>query len=117
MPKVLTSRKGKCPLANWSSVVKGQGNNPPKEIQNDGHDLSDIPFQEGDPDPERYLVKMASIKRSQMYPLVLCPHKSRKGLANWTWVDLGNPRTKFRSFQVEEEVWQKQSKWTDNKTI
>ena len=60
---------------------------------------------------------MASIKRSQTYPPVLPPCKPRKGLANWTWVDLGNPRPKFRSFQEEEEFWQKQSKWTDNKTI
>ena len=50
MPKVLTSRKGRYPLENWTSVVKGQWNNPPKETQNDRHNLSNIPFQEGDPD-------------------------------------------------------------------
>ena len=94
----MTSRKGKCSLAIWTSVVKGQGNNPPKEIQNDGHDISKIPFQEGDTDAERYPVMMASINRTLPYPLVLPPHKPRKGLANWTRVDLGNPRPKFRSF-------------------
>ena len=50
MPNALTSKKGKYPLANWTSVIKGQRNNPPKEKQNDGHDSSNIPFQEGDPD-------------------------------------------------------------------
>ena len=64
MLKILTSRKGKYPLANWTSVVNGQGNNPPKEIQNDGHDLFNISFQEGDPDDERHSVIMASINRS-----------------------------------------------------
>ena len=61
MPKVLTSRKGKYPLTNWTIVIKGQGNNPHKEIQNDGHGLSSIPFQEGDPDAGRDSVMMASI--------------------------------------------------------
>ena len=31
MPKVLTGRIRKYPLSNWTSVVKGQGNNPPKD--------------------------------------------------------------------------------------
>ena len=117
MPKVLTSRNGEYPLANWTSVVKGQGNNLPKEIQNDGHDLSNIPFQEGDPDAKGESVMMAYINRSQTYPPILSLCKLRKGLASWTWVDLGNPRPKFKSFQEEEEVWQKQRKCTENKTI
>ena len=117
MPKVLTSRKGKYPLANWTSVVIGQENNPPKEVQNDSHDLSNLQFQEGDPDAERDSVMMISINISQTYPPVLTLCKPRKGLANWTWVDLGNPSPKFRSFQEEEEFWQKQSKQTANKTI
>ena len=73
MPKVLTSGISKYPLANWTSVIKVQGNNPPKDKQNDGHDSSNIPFQEGDPDAERDLVMMASINRSQTYPPVLPP--------------------------------------------
>ena len=36
MPKVLTCRKGKFPLANWTSVAKGQGHNS----QNDRHYIS-----------------------------------------------------------------------------
>ena len=62
-------------------------------------------------------VMMASINRSQMYPPVLSLCKPRKGLSNWTWVDLGNPRPKFKSFQEEEEFWQRQSKQNNNKTI
>ena len=84
MPKVLTSRKGKYPLAKWTSVAKGQGNNQPKETQKDRHDLSNIPVQEGDPDAERGSVMMLSINRSQTYSPVLPPCKPRKGLANWT---------------------------------
>ena len=80
----MTSGKGKYSLANWTSVIKGQGNNPPEEIQNDGHDLSNIPFQEGDQDAERDSGMMASINRSQMYPIVLPQHIPGKGLANWT---------------------------------
>ena len=73
MPKVLTSRIRKYPLANWSSVIEGQRNSLPKEKQNDGHDISNIPLQEGDPDAERDSVMMASINRSQTYPPVLPP--------------------------------------------
>ena len=53
MLKVLTREKGRYPLANWTSIVKGQGNNLPKETQNDRHDISNIPFPRGDPDAER----------------------------------------------------------------
>ena len=76
--KVLTSGKEKYPLANWIGVVKGQGNNPPKEIQNDGHDISNIPFPRGGPYAERDWVMMASINTLQTYPPVLSPHKPRK---------------------------------------
>ena len=54
MHEVLTCRTRKYPLANWTSVIKEQGNNPPEEKQNDGHDSSNIHFQEGDPDAERF---------------------------------------------------------------
>ena len=106
----MTSGKEKYPLANWTSVLKGQGNNQPNEIQNERLDLSNIPFQEGDPDAERDSVMIASINRSQTYSPVLSLHKPRKKLAKWTWVDLGNPRPKFRSFQEEEDFLQKQCK-------
>ena len=53
MPKVLTGRIRKYPLANWTSVIKGQGNNLPKDKQNDRHDSSNMPFKEGDPDAAR----------------------------------------------------------------
>ena len=69
MLKELTCRKGKLPLANWTSVAKGQGNNS----QNDRHDISNTPFPRGDQDAERNSVMMASISRSQTYPPIL-PH-------------------------------------------
>ena len=53
MPKVLTHRKGKFPLVNWTSVANGQENDPPKEIQDDRHDISNIPFPRIDTDAER----------------------------------------------------------------
>ena len=67
MPVVLTCRKGKFPLANWTSLAKGQGNNS----QNDGHDITNIPFPKGDPDVERNSVARAPINRSQNYPAIL----------------------------------------------
>ena len=89
MPKVFTGRIRKYPLANWTSVIKGQENNPHKDKKNDGHDSSNIPFQEGNPDAERNSVMMASINRSQTYPPVLPPHRTRKKLAK---LDLGRLR-------------------------
>ena len=91
MPKVLTCRKGKFPLANWTSVAKGQGH----KSQNDGQDISSTSFPRRDPNEERSSAVMAPINRSQTYPAVLPPCKSRKELANWTWVRLGNPRPKL----------------------
>ena len=53
-----------------TSVIKGQGNNPPKEIQIDRHDISNTPFPRGDPDAERDSAMMASINRLQTHPPV-----------------------------------------------
>ena len=64
MPKLLTGEIRKYPLANQTSVIKGQGNNPPKYKQNNLHNSSNIPFQEGDQDAERDSVMMASTNRS-----------------------------------------------------
>ena len=76
-----------------------------------------MPFPKGDSDAERDSVMMTSINRSQTYPLMLPPCKPRKGLANRTWIDLGNPRPKFRTFREAADYWQEQSQQTDNKTI
>ena len=103
MPKVLTCRKGKFPLANWTSVAKGQGNNAPKEIQDDRHDISNTLFPRRDLDTERDPVVMASIYRSQTYPPILTFHKPRKELANWTWVRLGNPKPKINNLEAAEQ--------------
>ena len=61
---------------------------------------------------------MAPIIRSQTYPAVLSLCKSRKELANWTWVRLGNPRPKINNLEAtEQRHWQGQNKNTDNKTL
>ena len=66
MPKVLTCRKGKFPLANWTSVAKGEGHNG----QNDGHDISSTSFPIRDPNTERKSTVMTPINRSQTYPAI-----------------------------------------------
>ena len=82
MPKVLTCGKGKFPLANWTNVAKGQGHSS----QHDGHDISNTTSPRQDPHAERNSMVMAPINRTQTYPAVLPPCKSRKELANGTWV-------------------------------
>ena len=78
MLKLLTCRKGKFPLANWTSVAKGQGHNS----QNNGQDIPSYSFQRRDPQAERNSIVMAPINSSQTYPAVLPPCKSRKESAN-----------------------------------
>ena len=99
MPKVLTCGKGKFPLANWTSVAKEQGHNS----QNDGHDIPSTSFTRRDPNVERNSTVMAPINRSQTYPTVLPPCKSRKELANGTWERLGNQRPKINNLEVTEQ--------------
>ena len=87
----MTCKKGKFPLVNLTSVAKGQGSNS----QNDGHDITNTPFPRRDPDAERNSTARAPINRSQTYPVIPSPCKSRKELANWNWVRLGNPNPKL----------------------
>ena len=76
------------------------------------------PFPRRDPDAERYCVVMAPINRSQTYPAILPPCKSRKKLANWNWVRLGNPKPKINNPETtEQRHWQGQNGNTDNKTL
>ena len=58
---------------------------------------------------------MAPINRQQTYPAVLPPSKSRKELANWTWVRLGNTRPKINN--IEQRHWQRQNGNLDNRTL
>ena len=88
-PKVLTYGRGRgqFPLANWTSVTKGCGCR-----HNSRYDISQAPpllnnFQE--PIAERILMVVAPTDRVQTYEGNLAPSKSRKGLANCTWVRLG----------------------------
>ena len=76
--------------------------------QNDGYDISNIPFQRREPDEERKSVVMAHINRSQTYPAILTPSKSRKELANWNWVRLGIPRPKINNLEgADQRHWQR----------
>ena len=61
---------------------------------------------------------MVPINRSQTYPAILPTCKSRKELANWNWVRLGNPRPKINNLEAtEQRQWQGQNNNTDNKTL
>ena len=88
MAKVLTCRKGKLLLANWTGVAKGQGHNS----QNDEQDISSTSFPRKDPHAERNSAVISPVNRSQTYTAVLLLCNSIKELANWTWVRLGNPK-------------------------
>ena len=82
--------RGKFPLANWTSVTKGHGHN-------NGHDISEAPpsLNNQDPNVERNSAAIVPTDIGQTYQGDLAPCRSRKDLANWTWVRLGNPRAKL----------------------
>ena len=112
-PKVLTCGKarGKFPLANWTSVAKGHRNN-------DGHDISEAPPSINNQDMERKSSVMTPIKRQQMHPAAPPPCKSRKELANWTWVSLGNPKSKINNINISEHRHrQRHNGNNDNRTL
>ena len=111
MPKVLTCAKGKFPLANWTSVAKGQRNN-------DGHDIPQAPPSINNHDTERNSSVMAPINRQQIYLTVLPPSKSRKELVNWKWASLGNPRPKINNINIaEQRHWQRCNGNNDHGTL
>ena len=61
---------------------------------------------------------MALINRSQTYLLIPPPFKSRKELANWNLVRVGNPKPKINNLEATEQGhWQGQNGNTDNKTL
>ena len=95
-------------------MAKRQGHNS----WNDRHHIASTSFPRRDHDAGRNSTVMAPINRSQTYPARLIPCKSRKELANWTWVRLGNPRPKPNNLEgTEQRHWQGHIRNTDNETL
>ena len=86
-PQVLSlgrgSGKGKFPLANWSHLAKGHG----CRIINGFNIPQTPPVQQ---EPEKNLAVVASTDRVEANKGNVAPGKTRKPLANWTWVRLGD---------------------------
>ena len=92
-PKVLRLGRGRgnFPLANWTSVAKRHG----CRFIN-GCDLSQAPLVQQEP-VERNLGIVSPTDRVQTYEgdIEISPSTSRKDLANWSWVRLGNTRARL----------------------
>ena len=56
-----------------------------------------------EPTVERNLAMVAPTDREQTYEGNLAPSKSRKDLANWSWVRLGNTRTRLTNYNRTEQ--------------
>ena len=88
-PKVLNlgqgQGKGKFPLGNWTSVVKGCGCRI---------DQSQTPPMQQEPERNIAVValtdRIVHMNRVQTYEGDLTLSRPRNSLANWSWVDLGN---------------------------
>ena len=92
-------------------MAKGHGNN-------DGHDISDAPHSINNQAMERNPSVMAPVNRQQTYPAAPPPCKSRKELAIWTWVRLGNPRAKINSIDIaKQRYWQRHNGNSDNRSL
>ena len=101
-PKVLTCGRGrgKFPFTNWTSVTKGCGFG-----HNSRHNISEAPplLNNQDSNVERSSAVVIPTDRVQTYQGDLAPCKSRKDLANWTWVRLGNTRAKLTNNDRTEQ--------------
>ena len=80
-------------------MAEGKGNNS----QNYGHVRTNALFLRRDLDAERNSRTRAPINRSQTYPAILPLCTSRKELANWNWVRLGNPMPKINNLEAAEQ--------------
>ena len=111
----MTYGRGKFPLANWTSVIKGYGCG-----LNSGCDISEAPplINSQDPNADRNPAVVVTADRLQTYEGDLAPSKSRKDLANWMWVRLGSTRAKLtNNDRTEQRQWQRSSDNTDNRTL
>ena len=86
-PKVLSSGRGRgrgnFPIANWASSAKGCGCG----INNRCDIPKTPPVQQ---EPERNLAVVTPTDRIQTYKGDLALARTRRPLANWTWVSLDN---------------------------
>ena len=106
-PKVLTCGRGrgKLPLANWTNVTKGCACG-----HNSRCDISETPplLNNQEPNADRNLAVLVLTDRVQTYQGDLGPSKSRKDLANWTWIRLENTRAKLtNNDRMEQRQWQR----------
>ena len=97
-PKVLNlgrgKGKGKFPLSNWTSLEKGCG----CRISN-GSDIPQTPpIQQ---EPEKNLAVVAPMDRIQTYEGDLAKARTRKPLANWTYVSLDNTWGRLNNKNIE----------------
>ena len=90
-PNVLSlgGGRGNFPLANCTSVAKGCGRGFINRC-----DIPQTPPVHQEP-VERNLAVVAPTDRVQTYEGSLAPSTSRKDLANWSWVRLGNTRARL----------------------
>ena len=87
LPKVLNLGigRGKAPLANWTSVVKGHGCGLLRKC-----DITQTP-----PAVDRNLAIVTPTDRVQSYEGNLAPGIARKDSANWTWVRVESTRARL----------------------
>ena len=80
---------------------------------NSGHDISQAPhlLKNQELIVERNLSVVAPTDRVQTYEGNLAPSKSRKDLANWSWVRLTNNN------RMEQRQWQRPNNNTDNRPL
>ena len=104
--KVLTCGRGrgKFPLANWTSVAKGHGHG-----LNRRYDIPKAQPVHQEPTVERNIAIVAPKDRVQTYEGNLGPSESRKDLANWSLVRLGNTRARLMNSnnRTEQRQWQR----------
>ena len=94
--------RGKFPLASSINVTKGCGCR-----LNSGCDLPQAPPVHPEPTLERNLAVVVHTDKVQMYEGNLAPSKSKKDLANWSWVRLGNTRARLtNNNRTEQRQWQ-----------
>ena len=118
-PKVLSCgrSRGKFPSANWTSVTKGCGCR-----LNSGCDIPQAPpllnNNNQEPTVERNLTVVAPTDRVQTDEGNLAPSKSKKDLANWSWVRLGNTRARLtNNNRAEQRQRQRCNDNTDDRTL
>ena len=116
-PKVLTfgRGRGKFHLADWPSMTKGCGCG-----LNSRHDISQAPplLNNQESTVERNLTVVEPTDRVQTCEGNLAPSKSRKDLANWSWVRLGNTKARLtNNNRMEQRQWQRPNENTHDRTL